>query len=329
MNFSEYFDAWLYGKEGYYSRFNTIGKKGDFFTAVSVSKFFGGSIAHYLIQRIDEGFVSAHTTVCEIGGHQGYMIADMIEFIYTLRPNLLKTLKFVIIERKDEVAHAQQEYFKQAFGDEITITRIKDIKQLHVDEAFFVANEILDAFSCELFYDNKSAKVDNHTVTFTGEDAHALAYAKRYGVSKGEAPVGYESFAHDMASAAKKSEFITFDYGDFFARDDFSLRIYKDHEVLPFFDEAVNLSELFQNSDITYDVNFLHVKDMFELKGFKMVEFATQLKALEKFGLFTLLEMLLEHAGFDAYTMHVAKIKTLIDPTMMGERFKMIHFTKE
>ena len=46
---------WLYGAQGYYARYRPIGKGGDFYTAVSTSKFFGGTIALHILRRIDEG----------------------------------------------------------------------------------------------------------------------------------------------------------------------------------------------------------------------------------------------------------------------------------
>ena len=63
IRFSEYFQDWLYGENGYYSKYNSIGKDGDFYTAVSTSKFFGGSIAKKIIETIDSGFLKKDTIV--------------------------------------------------------------------------------------------------------------------------------------------------------------------------------------------------------------------------------------------------------------------------
>ena len=93
IKFNTYFNNWLYGDGGYYTDFKQIGKSGDFYTSVSSSKFFGGSIAKKLIKTIEDGFLSEDTTIVEIGAHHGYLIADIIQFIYTLKPELLKTLK--------------------------------------------------------------------------------------------------------------------------------------------------------------------------------------------------------------------------------------------
>ncbi len=329
MKFSDYMNDWLYGERGYYSEYHAIGKEGDFYTAVSSTKFFGGAIANYLIKRIKEGHVAKNATVCEIGAHHGYLMADMIEFIYTLAPELLETLKFTIVERFEHLQHKQANYLKEAFGDAVKVDIITSLDELRVDDAFFVANEIFDAFGCDLIKDGKTATVTDHKISFEGEDAEVLAIAEKYGQIGGEIGRGYEVFALEMANAAKRSEFITFDYGDVTIRNDFSCRIYDKHEVYPLFDEKITLSEAFANTDITYDVNFLHVSDAYKEAGFKEIDYGTQLKAMIDFGLLELLEILQKNVSDESYIVEVGKVKTIIDPTIMGERFKMIHFKKE
>ncbi len=292
MQFSEYMGEWLYGDEGYYAKYKNIGKEGDFYTAVSTSKFFGGSVAKHIIKLIDEGFLKKNSVICEIGAHHGYFLADVIEFIYTLRPKLLESLKFVIIERFDAMQEFQKKYFEESFGDAIELTHYKSLSELACENAFFVANEIFDAFPCELYYKGKSARVQGHTVEFDQEDAWVEAKAKKYHKDRGEIARGYEEFAQEMANAAKKFEFISFDYGELQARPDFSLRIYTKHKVLPFFDEEIQREELYQKSDITYDVTFAHVKDAYEEAGVEFVELKAQMVALVDMGILELLEIL-------------------------------------
>jgi SAM-dependent MidA family methyltransferase len=113
------------------------------------------------------------------------------------------------------------------------------------------------------------------------------------------------------------------------ARPDFSLRIYTKHEVFPFFDETIKREELFAKSDITYDVTFAHVKDAYEQAGIRFVELKTQMVALVEMGILELLEILREKAGEKAYKQELEKVKILIMPNFLGERFKMIKFRKE
>ena len=328
MRFSEYMNDWLYGKDGYYATYKNIGKSGDFYTAVSTSKFFGGSVAKHIISLIDDGFLNKDSTICEIGAHHGYFLADIIEFIYTLRPKLLDSLEFVIIERFDDLQQHQREYFKESFGDVIKLTQYKSLKEFRRKSTFFIANEIFDAFSCELYYKGKIATVNNHKIEFIEEDDFVSKKAKKYYKDRGEIALGYEEFAKEMFQSSDKFEFMSFDYGEMQARPDFSLRIYTKHEVYPFFDDNIKISELFAKSDITYDVTFEHVKDAFEEAGAKFIEFKAQMSALVNMGIIELLEILQKNTTQEIYKQELEKVKMLILPEYLGERFKMIRFRK-
>lgn len=329
---------WLYGNEGYYSNMRTIGKEGDFYTAVSTSMFFGGSIAKRLISTIESGFLSPTCHVVEIGAHKGYLLADMIQFIYTLKPELLQTLTFVIVEPFDANQVMQKAYFEEAFGDAVKLLHVKSLEAFTCKEAFFVANEIFDAFSCELIKEDQMLFIEKDKAFFETMDSEMRLKAKEYGISKGELCLGYELFAHAMSQCCERFEFVTFDYGDKEARNDFSLRVYAHHQVYPFFAltdlveeklrEKSDFNAFFVKADITYDVNFSHLFYAFEKNGIYVHDYATQMKALVDFGLVELLELFAKNVSDKQYEREMNKIKTLIDPSFMGERFKMACFRK-
>lgn len=329
MRFSDYMNDWLYGTQGYYASYRPIGKKGDFYTAVSTSKFFGGTIAKHIIRRLDEGFLRPDSLICEIGAHHGYLLADIIEFIHTLRPQLLQTLRFGIVERFENLRTAQKKYFDESFGNAVALEHYSDLGELNEQSTFFIANEIFDAFGCELFYKGKIARVENHEIIFDVDDPKIAALAQKYKQDRGEIALGYESFAEAMKGASKRFEFMSFDYGELDARSDFSIRVYENHQTFPLFDEALKRSEVFGKSDITYDVNFAHVKEAYEAQKIECVQYATQLVALIEMGILDLLAMLKEHAGDAIYAQELEKVKILITPSLMGERFKMIRFVQE
>ena len=326
--FSEYMAEWLYGEDGYYATYKNIGKSGDFYTAVSTSKFFGGSFAKHIISLVDEGFLHVEATICEIGAHHGYFLADVIEFIYTLRPKLLTTLKFVIIERFDDLQTHQSNYFKESFGDVVSLTHYKSLSELKCKNAFFIANEIFDAFPCELYYKDKTARVDGHSIEFDVDNEWVKSKADKYYKDRGEIAIGYEEFAKEMADSCEKFEFMTFDYGEMQARPDFSLRVYEKHNVIPFFDEDIKRDELYKKTDITYDVTFTHVKDAYEEAGVEFVELKAQMVALVDMGILELLEILQKNVEEKIYKQELEKVKILIMPNFLGERFKMIRFRK-
>ena len=328
MYFSEYMNEWLYGEEGYYKQFKTIGKGGDFYTAVSTSSFFGASIANYFYTLLKEEKADRNGWLIEIGAHQGYLLCDMIQWLYTCDATLVQTLKFGIVERQPEVRKAQLAYIQERFGDDIQIVHFNDIEDVEVDYAFVVANEIFDAFPCELLKDEKIAVLNDHTIEWEDATHPMLEWAKTHHLAQGEIAVGYEDFAQHMSKGIKKCDFMTFDYGEKYVRNDFSIRVYRTHEVFPLFDETLVLSESYKNDDITYDVNFAHVSEAFNQAGFSEVTYETQARALIRFGLIDILEQFSKQAPPARYASEADKVKTLISPTMMGDRFKMIHLKK-
>ncbi len=328
MYFSEYMNEWLYGDEGYYKKFKAIGKSGDFYTSVSTSRFFGASIANYFFTLLKENQADKNGWLIEIGAHQGYLLCDMIQWLYTCDRKLVKTLKFAIVERQPEVQKTQLAYIKERFGDDIEIRHFNDISDVKVNYAFVVANEIFDAFPCELLKDGKIARVKEHSIVWKDASTDMLQWAKKHHLTQGEIAIGYDTFAEEMAKGIKKCDFVSFDYGEKYVRNDFSIRVYRTHETFPLFDEALVLSESFKEDDITYDVNFGHVCEVFKAEGFSEEVYETQARALIRFGLIDILEQFAKQTTQEIYVREADKIKTLISPTMMGDRFKMVHFKK-
>jgi len=328
MRFSDYMNEWLYGNEGYYQNFKAIGKSGDFYTAVSASSFFGASIANFVYQKITQGSIPRNGYLIEIGAHRGYLIGDMIQWLYSCDPTLINSMHFAIVERQPKVQEVQKKYIKERFGEDVKVEFFSSLDEISVEYAFFVSNEIFDAFACELIYDNRMATIQNHQIVWQEMDATIAQKAAQYRQTKGEIAVGYEAFAKAVAKSARHLDFVSFDYGERYVRNDFSIRIYQAHSTLPLFDETLVLKELFKKSDITFDVNFDHVVDAFGEAKIELVEYETQARALVRFGIIDLLEQFAKQASQKNYTQQADKIKTLLAPTMMGDRFKMIHLQK-
>lgn len=333
--FSFYMNEWLYGQNGYYASMPKIGKDGDFYTSVSTSMFFGGSIANHLLQTIDSKLLSKSTLVVEIGAHRGYLLADIIQFIYTLRPKLLNTLKFAVVEPLEKIEIEQKKYFKSSFGDGVDIKIVKSIKEISYKEAFIVSNELFDSFVCEVIKDEKMLYMDLHEPIFKPINTKIENLSKKYNISKGEIPLGVDEFASKISNSFEKFKFISFDYGDKNPRNDISLRVYSKHEVYPFFEltKFVNdknqLLSFFAKSDITYDVCFSILQNSFKQVGGELDRYCTQMVALNEFGIIDLLTILYKNSDEQTYKHELEKVKQLILPNFLGERFKMISFIKD
>jgi SAM-dependent MidA family methyltransferase len=252
IKFSNYFNDWLYGQNGYYSNYKQIGKDGDFFTSVSTSSFFGGSIAKKIIDSIESGFLPSNTTIIEIGAHHGYLLADIIQFIYTLKPKLLDTLNFAIVERFKDLQEQQKKYINDSFGDIVKLKHYNDISEVKLQNAYVLANEIFDAFGCDLVYTNKEnilqqAFVSDNKIEFIDcIDDNIINHCNKYSITKGEVALSYKDFTNTICENINSFEFLTFDYGDRFPRNDFSTRVYEKHNV------AVNMDIVKKESWSSY-----------------------------------------------------------------------------
>jgi SAM-dependent MidA family methyltransferase len=217
----------------------------------------------------------------------------------------------------------QSQYLRKSFGEEIDFFHANAL-----DDAFVFANEIFDAFPCEIFHNGKIAGVENFHVTFAREDSNVRTLAETYGIQRGEICLEYAPFAQKLAQIAATLEYVSFDYGQREHRNCITARTYKAHQTLPLFDEKTDLKSLYQVADLTYDVHFDYLIDCFKRAGFTCEEFCFQANALVNFGLPDLIETLQKHVPNAVYQSEINKIKTLIDPHFMGERFKMVHFRR-
>lgn len=333
MRFKDYFHNWLYDNDGYYANYKTIGKKGDFYTSVSTSSFFGGAIGKKIVDSINQNTLPNDSTIIEIGAHHGYLLADIIQFIYTLNPKLLNTLEFVIIERFDSLQKQQEKYLKESFGNTIKLKFYKSLEELKLQNAFIVANEIFDAFACDLVLNKDEqihlAHIENHKIFFEPcKDINILSHCEKYKITKGEICLDYKEFIDTLCKNIENFEFITFDYGDKYPRNDFSTRIYSKHKVFPIFEDNLNLENLYKKSDITYDVCFNHLSDCFRQNKVEEIIFNTQMNCLVEFGIIELLELLKANVDENTYLRESQKVKTLIEPTGMGDRFKTLYVKK-
>ena len=324
--FSAYAHEWLYGKAGYYANAPLIGRSGDFFTSVSASRFFGGTIANFLVGLV-RGGVAENAAVCEFGAHGGQLMADIAQFVYTLEPRLLGSLEFVIIEPFAQLRAVQNDYIRAGFGDHIRFRTVQSVDQVQSDWAFVYANELFDAFVFELINGDQMAFVDDHRIVWRQADHAVIRRAEAQNIVRGELFVGFEPFAESLAASFKRCEMIAFDYGANAPRGDFSARIYSDHQVFPLF-EPSELKPFFGVSDLTADVAFGHLARAFTAAGFESFPLLAQNSALVEMGLIELLNTYEKMAGFAAYRNEVGRVRTLIDPSMLGERFKLCRFRR-
>ena len=324
QKFSTYFDAWL---AHYYLDVNKVGAKGDFVTSVTTSSFFAATIAKYFLERIESGFFDPSTVwFVELGANRGLAIKDVIRYIASENPQLIKHLSFCAIEPQS----AAQKMLAQAlqgcdYGAKNLVVA-GNIKDIDAKEVFIFANEVLDCVPCELLYNDSFAYIKNHHISWSLYDETLLEYAKKFGITKGEVPLNVANFIHSIS--VSKCEALFFDYGQAYPRNDFSLRVYQGHTTSPFF-ALDNLGGLFGQADLTYDVNFELWGGEFTQAGYNVMPVISQARALINFGLDSLIAKMLQCVDEKTAFKQLHSIKYLIAPDGFGERFKLLHTIKD
>ncbi len=168
ITFAEYMDLTLYHPEyGYYSQKATnLGKEGDFFTSVHLGSDIGEMLAVQFAEMWKILGKPESFSLIEMGAGQGYLAADILNYIKQEYPDLFKALKYIIIEKSPLLKQLQQQRLKEF---EITWCELEQIPNNSVTGCFF-SNELVDAFPVHQF------KIENqelHEIYVTKEDENA------------------------------------------------------------------------------------------------------------------------------------------------------------
>lgn len=337
----------LYGENGYYTNSHRVGKGGDFYTAVSTTKFFGGAIAFYILKLLESGKLTLPLSIVEIGADKGFLLCDIAQFLDELSVGIMDKISFCIIEPLDSLHITQEQNFSalnlscesklQIFSD---ISKLQDFQ----NSVIFVSNELFDSFPCDVLLDSKdlamalcveadsklwSAKfveINNLSNSDASKIQALSAFHKKNLESKYIILPHWEEFIKQVATCAKQYKnayFLSFDYG-FVKNFAFNqVRFYHKHKVL-------NLSELLETNadfralykcvDITYSVDFAKLESYFKANGFQKEFLDSQSRILlQEFDILSLLDKFLSSKqGARFYSQEALKIRTLLD---MGSNF--------
>lgn len=320
----------LYGEGGYYQN-ATIGKEGDFYTSVSAGELFGDTIAAFVARSFER--TAFPQTIVEIGADRGYLLADMMRYLQRFFPHVFESLEFCIIEPLPTLAQKQRETFAK-LGLNVQILP----QPCAFENPLFVANELFDAMPCDLLRVQSGAytfgMLQNQSFEFVplhalaGEQAdyaqQLIEIAQRFDVVCGEIPLGYFAFLEQLLKLQKNWAFLTFDYGERGFGNAFSLRFFKESKIFGFDDFMRNPSAFLGNADITYDVVWDYLQSVFESLGGSCAFYGRQNSILLQMGLAEVFERVV--AGLlptsREYIHTASTLKTLIAPTLLGERFK-------
>lgn len=161
--FSAWMDLALYHPEwGYYSRrgadpgFREVGRRGDFYTSVSVGETFGLLLAHRIARIWETDFGRALPFVLvEQGGHDGRLARDILAGLREIGTPLLEGLEYRLVEPRPALREALEAGLA---NDPVERLRIVDsLEAARAQAGLFLCNELLDAFPVDLLVFTDSA----------------------------------------------------------------------------------------------------------------------------------------------------------------------------
>ncbi|HEC1759421.1 TPA: SAM-dependent methyltransferase [Campylobacter lari] len=312
--FSEFFQNWI---DKYYSQAVSVGKNGDFYTAVSVGNLFGVLLAKHFLKLIDDKKLTLPVEVVEIGANEGHLMLDFIQALYTLRAGVLEQIECFVIEPYEKLRCVQKKLFDEY---DLDVKIYNSLEECHFKNAFFYANELFDCFACELIKDKTMAYVgDDLNIVFKPMSEELLKECEKYAITNSELCISYKPFLSKLKQTCEKLTFACFDYAK--KEEKISIRMYKNHQVYNLFEE--NLKDFFAKSDITYNVNFDHFLQVLKEEGFEVLEYKNQNQALIDFGLEEIIEQV-KNINLQIYKNFISQSKNLM--FNFGDKFKFLEF---
>jgi SAM-dependent MidA family methyltransferase len=135
---------------GYYeAEKDRIGKRGDFYTSVSVGNLFGELLAFQFAEWLQElRSADCRVRIVEAGAHDAQLARDILDWMQRQRPRLFGELEYCIIEPSARRQQWQAETLRSFAGKTRWISQWSDCKRgpqfTHVVGIIF-SNELLDA----------------------------------------------------------------------------------------------------------------------------------------------------------------------------------------
>ena len=307
----------------YYSSPRTpIGIEGDFYTSSDLDPIFGQLLATQFEQWA-AAFDSF--TVVELGAGKGLLARDILQH---------RRFPYLILERSPVMRRCQQELlqdydvtwidelprgltgciFSNEFFDALPVHRVvsraRRLKSIYVSEDF----------------DEIEGELDPAVgAAFSSGCALSRSLKKMPALQEGQvAEVNIEAlrWVRDIAASLDRGYHVAIDYGylrdEYYAQPRGTLMCYWRHQAVE--NPYIRIGE----QDITAHVNF---SDLMDEASLETTLFATQKDFLIQLGILAEMEKLAV-AGDAVSMQRLLKMKNLILPSAMGERFKVLVQTK-
>jgi len=289
----------------YSSERNPIGAHGDFYTASDLDPVFGKLLARQF-ERMAEGFDSF--TLIELGAGKGLLAHDILRHV---------TFPYMILERSPAMRSRQQVLLEGR-----NVTWIDELPQ-GVTGCIF-SNEFFDALPVHRVVRRGGVLKEIYVTENFEEIEGDLGVHIDAPLAEGQtADINLEArtWVRRIAASLDRGYHLAIDYGylqnEFYAQPHGTLMCYWRHQATE--NPYIRIGE----QDMTTHVNFSDLIDEGTAAGLELVRFGKQMDYLIDLGILTEVQQLAE-AGNAVSMQRLLKIKKLILPGSMGERFKAL-----
>jgi SAM-dependent MidA family methyltransferase len=305
LSFRDYMEEVL--RFYYSSERNPIGTDGDFYTSPDLDPIFGQLLAQQF-QEWAAGFDSF--TIIELGAGKGLLARDILA---------RHRFPYMILERSPAMRQRQQELLR-----DYDVTWIDELPR-GVTGCIF-SNEFFDALPVHRVVQRRGRLREIYVTENFEEVEGDLQESITAPLAEGQvAEINVEArhWIRRIAASLDRGYHIAIDYGylrdEFYAQPHGTLMCYWRHQAVE--NPYLRIGE----QDMTAHVNF---SDLMEEPSLETTLFATQKDYLIQLGILDEIKKLAT-AGDAVSMQRLLKIKKLILPGSMGERFKVLVQTKK
>ena len=339
---------------GFYEKENdTIGRRGDFYTSVSIGSLFGELLAFQFASWLAErgtgnaGRGTSQMQIIEAGAHDGWLASDILNWLRLRRAALFEQIEYCIVEPSTRRQERQRETLA---GFAPRVRWIADAGSPGDDSRGAVSNpqfngvifsnELLDAMPVhrlgwdarrrEWFEWGVTVDLGSFVWTRMPKTSHAshvtphvppeLLQVLPDGFTTEICPAA-ENWWRKAARALSHGRLLTIDYGlsagEFFApqRADGTLRAYHRHRLSG--DVLANAGE----QDLTSHLNLTAIQSAGEAVGLRTENLQTQARFLTDIAG----RAWAEGSGFGPWTSaHTRQFQTLTHPEHLGRAFRVL-----
>jgi len=249
--------ALYHPQHGYYSSGRcAIGRKGDYFTNVSVGPLFGQLLGAQLAEIWERLGKIDNFMIVEQGAHDGQFARDVLESVQKRSPEFFEALRYRIVE-PFPIFQERQSRTLELFRDKI---EWRSSLQPFIGVHF--SNELLDAMPVRL--------ISNGREKFVGVDGDKFIFVERLvedDVKFNEAALGWIEL---VAAKLQRGYVITVDYGGSDAEFQGDVQVRARHRNLdsPF--------EQIGHADITMHVDWPSIAECAQANGLRVAGFTDQ-----------------------------------------------------